>query len=412
MRISRRERHPRPSHPFIASTRDQATRSPIPSTLNMRPTSSAPPEKPRRAFRAPGRVNLIGDHTDYNDGFVLPVAIDLQCVVDARPTTDGLVRIRSDADPAPLELPADGSVDPRSVSPRWGRYVAGVVTSLAERGRPPLGIDGFVSSTVPPGAGLASSAALEVAVALALTDAADFELSSLDLALACQQAEHTATGVPCGIMDQLVSVAGVAKSALLIDCRSFAVRPVPLPGELALVVVHSGIERALVDSAYAERRQDCERVARDLGLDALRDASLDQVAHEPRARHVVSENARVLEAAAALEARDFEQVGQIMRASHASLRDDFEVSLPELDALVSALDEAGAFGARLTGAGFGGCVVSLAEHRTAAAVADTAAVQYHAETGATPTVYICEAVDGAEHQGGVSPHGRDDRAPA
>ncbi len=361
----------------------------------MWPKRSAQPEGPGRAFRAPGRVNLIGDHTDYNDGFVLPVAIDLQCVIEARPTTDGLVRLRSEAEPAPLELAADGSVDPRGVSPRWGRYIAGVVASLAERGRPPLGIDGLVLSTVPPGAGLSSSAALEVAVALALADAASFELSSLDLALACQHAEHAATGVPCGIMDQLASVAGVAGSALLIDCRSFAVRPVPLPGELALVVVHSGIERALVDSAYAERRQECERVARELGLEALRDASLDQVAEEPRARHVVSENARVLETATALEARDFERVGNLMRASHASLRDDFEVSLPELDALVSALDEAGAFGARLTGAGFGGCVVALAERRIASAVADAAAERYHAETGADPTVYICEAVGGA-----------------
>ena len=358
-------------------------------------SDAEPPERPRRAFRAPGRVNLIGDHTDYNDGFVLPVAIDLHCIVDAYPTTDGVIRLRSEADPEPVELPADGAVDPRNVSPRWGRYVAGVVTSLAERGRPAVGIDGFVSSTVPPGAGLSSSAALEVAVALALAAAADFELSPLELALACQHAEHIATGVPCGIMDQLASVAGAAGSALLIDCRSFAVRPIPLPAELALVVVHSGIERALVDSAYAERRQECERVARELGLDALRDASFDQVAHEPRARHVVSENARVLEAVAALEARDFERVGQIMRVSHASLRDDFEVSLPELDALASALDEAGALGARLTGAGFGGCVVALAERRSASAVADTAAEKYHAETGATPTVYICQAMGGA-----------------
>jgi galactokinase len=331
-----------------------------------------------RDWRAPGRVNLIGDHTDYNEGFVLPVAIDLECVVRASARTDREVLTSWEESDA-------GS----------GRYVDGVVEALARRGRPPVGIDAHVSSTVPVGAGLSSSAALEVSLALALCDAAGFQLSPLELALACQEAERTATGVPCGIMDQLTSVAGRAGCALLIDCRSLEVEHIPIPGSLAIVVVHSGLSRALAGSAYAERRAACERVAAELGVGALRDATPEQVAGEPRARHVVSENARVLQAAGALRLGDIHALGPLLAASHASLRDDFEVSTPELDALVEALVRAGALGARLTGAGFGGCVVALAEHGEAEAVAVRATADYRAATGLEPTTYLCRAADGA-----------------
>ncbi|MGZ4354135.1 MAG: galactokinase, partial [Gaiellaceae bacterium] len=254
--------------------------------------------------RAPGRVNLIGDHTDYNGGFVLPIAIDLECVVRARRTGDGVVRVRSRELGDAVELPADGSADPAAVRPPWGRYVAGVLRVLAERGRPPVGLDAALSSSVPVGAGLSSSAATEVAVALAACDVAGFELPPLELALACQEAEHVATGVPCGIMDQLTSVAGRRGCALLIDCRSYEVEPVPLPEELAVLVVHSGLPRALAESAYAERRAACEAAAARLGVQSLRDATAEQVAADPRARHVVSENERVLAAADALRAGD------------------------------------------------------------------------------------------------------------
>jgi galactokinase len=347
-----------------------------------------------RAFRAPGRVNLIGDHTDYNDGFVLPLAIDLECVVRAAPHERVRLRSLELELEGEVDLPADGSAEPREV-PGWGRYAAGVVRALAERGRPAAGLDAVVSSSVPAGSGLSSSAALEVGLALALSDAAGFELAPLELALACQEAEQIATGVPCGIMDQLSSIAGRQDHALLIDCRDLSIRPLPLPEELAVVVVHSGLPRELADSAYAERRAACEAAAARLGLTALRDATPEQVAADPRARHVVSENARVLEAAEALAAGDHARLGRLLSESHASLRDDYEVSTPELDALVAALEAAGALGARLTGAGFGGCVVALAPRPDAERVAVEAMRRYRAEVAVEPTVFHVRAVDGA-----------------
>lgn len=345
-------------------------------------------------FRAPGRVNLIGDHTDYNEGYVLPLAIDLECRVRSEARDDGLVRLRSVELGSEVEVPADGSADPPAVQ-GWGRYVAGVVRVLAERGRPPVGLKGELSSTVPVGSGLSSSAALEVAVALALCDAAAHSLEPLELARACQEAEHVATGVPCGIMDQLTSIAGRAGHALLIDCRSLEIEEIPLPPELAVLVVHTGLPRALADSAYAERRSACEAAAARLGLASLRDAWPEDVADDPRARHVVTENERVLRAAAALPAGDREALDELMAASHASLRDDFEVSTPELDALVVALEESGAIGARLTGGGFGGCAVALVERVVADYVASNATARYREATGLEPTPYLVEAAEGA-----------------
>jgi galactokinase len=348
-----------------------------------------------RWFRAPGRVNLIGDHTDYNEGFVLPVAIDLSCVVRATANDEAVVRVRSEDAEGEVVLAADGSTEPTDVTEVWGRYAAGVVGTLAERGRPPVGIDAVVTSTIPLGAGLSSSAALEVALALALCDAAAFELPLLDLAVACQEAEQVATGVPCGIMDQLASLAGRHNHALLIDCRSLDVRAIPLPPRLAVLILHSGVSRGLVDSEYAARRDACESIAALLGLQSLRDATPEQVADEPLARHVVSENARVLAAAEALEHGDVDPLGPLLNASHASLRDDFEVSTPELDALVDALRGAGAIGARLTGAGFGGCVVGLASRDQADRIVETAAGRYWAQTGRQPRAFVFRAVDGA-----------------
>ena len=351
-----------------------------------------------RWFRAPGRVNLIGDHTDYNEGFVLPLAVDLECVVGSRPTGGGVVRVRSldrDAAEADAEMRADGSDDPAAIAPDWGRYAAGVVRALAERGRPAAGIDAVVASALPIGAGLASSAALEVALALALCDAADFSLPPVELALACQEAEQIATGVPCGIMDQLSSIAGERDHALLIDCRSLEVQSVAFPSELTVIVMHCGLSRALTDSAYAQRRKECEQVAQRLGVRALRDASLEQVADEPRARHVVTENTRVLDATRALADGDAESLGRLLSESHRSLRDDFQVSTPELDALVAALEGAGAFGARLTGAGFGGCVVALARRGEADRVAEDAAARYRGEIDLEPMTFLCSAEAGA-----------------
>jgi galactokinase len=305
--------------------------------------------------RAPGRVNLIGDHTDYTGGLVLPMAIDRETVVEVE--AHDAVELRSSDEPEAVVLPLDVT-DPSAVRPVWGRYVAGVVSVL----RPTTGMRGVVSTTIPIGAGLSSSAALEVAVALAL----GFEGAPLELAQACQRAEQVATGVPCGIMDQLASASGVAGHALLIDCTTSAVTPVPVPDDLEVVVVHSGQARAVAATAYAERRAQCEAAAAVVG--PLRAASLDDLGalDDPvlrrRTRHVVSENARVAAFAEALAGGRFDELGPLLAGSHASLRDDFEVSTPALDALVERLAATpGVLGARLTGAGFGGCTVALAE---------------------------------------------------
>lgn len=351
--------------------------------------------EPRGAawFRAPGRVNLIGDHTDYNDGFVLPAAIDRDCVVAARPAD--VVRVSSLDLADSFELPADGSADVEACTSGWGRLVAAVVRELAAIGRPPVGMDAVVASDVPIGSGLSSSAAFEVAVASALVGVASWDVEPIRLALACRDAEEAASGVPCGIMDQLIAVAGRAGHALLIDCRSLESRAVRIPESAGILVVHSGRSRALTDSAYAERRGACEELAARLGLDALRDAVPAQVAGDPFGRHVVSENARVLDAARVLEAGDLVRFGGLLSESHRSLRDDFGVSTPELDALVQALVEAGAFGARLTGAGFGGSVVAVCEGDSASAVADAATASYRRLTGFEPHAFACRAVSGA-----------------
>ncbi len=345
-----------------------------------------------RWYRAPGRVNLIGDHTDYNDGFVLPIAIDRECVVAARPATT--VRVESVELGESIELPADGG-GVESIDSVWGRLVAAVAAELAVLGRPPVGMDAVVASDVPIGAGLSSSAAFEVACAVSLVAVADWHADPAQIAGACRNAEERATGVPCGIMDQLIAIGGRAGCAQLIDCRTLKTEAVRLPEGMGVLVVHSGQERTLAASAYEQRRRACEALARKLGVSALRDATMEQVASDPLGRHVVTENARVLEAARALESGDLELLGQLMSASHQSLRDDYRVSTPELDALVAALVEAGALGARLTGAGFGGAVVAVCDADEVAGVCSKATAHYRALTGLEPQPFTCRAVDGA-----------------
>lgn len=304
---------------------------------------------------APGRVNLIGDHTDTTGGLVLPMAVDLATTVTGTRGGDRVV-LRSADQPEPAEVPIDG-VDPATVTPAWARYVAGVVAEV----RPSEGLTGTVTTTLPVGAGLSSSAALEVAVALAL----GFDGSPVELALVGQRAEQRASGVPCGVMDQLASAGGVAGHALLIDCHDLVVEPVPIPAGVEVRVVHSGEARELAGSAYAERRAALAEAEAVLGPLRLVDdpTTVDRLDHpvlRRRARHVVTENARVRAAVAALRRGDPAALGVEMAASHASLRDDFEVSTPALDALVDRLSATpGVFGARLTGAGFGGCAVAL-----------------------------------------------------
>jgi galactokinase len=337
------------------------------------PMSAAEPRP--RTFWAPGRVNLIGEHTDYSGGLVLPVALDLG--VTLRVTrVGGPLRVTS----------SDGDAQ---------RYAEAVAAELAARGFPVTGLEATITTTLPIGAGLSSSAALGVALGLALTAVPGEALRGLELAEVAQHAETRATGVPCGIMDQLVAVAGREGCALFVDCRSLETRTVPLPASLGLLVVHSGQARALADSAYSERRRACEELARRLGLPALRDATAEQVADEPLGRHVVSENARVLAAACALEEGDLAGLGALLSESHASLRDDFRVSTPELDELVRALVAAGAHGARLTGAGFGGSVVAACDVADAERVAEVACAGYRERTGLDARAFVCRAVDGA-----------------
>lgn len=306
---------------------------------------------------APGRVNLIGEHTDSSGGLVLPLAIDLTTTVAGTRGGDDVVLVSPDEEhPAVVSLDV---TDPAGAVPSWARYVAGVVAQL----RPTEGFVGEVTTTLPIGAGLSSSAALEVAVALAL----GFDGPTIELARLTQLAEQQASGVPCGIMDQLASAAGVAGHALLIDCHELTVTPIAIPDGVEIRVIHSGQSRQLAGSAYAERTASVAAAEDVLGpLRLLTDATEVEALTDPvlrrRARHVITENERVRTVAAALPLGDLAAVGAALVASHVSLRDDFEVSTPVLDALVDRLNTTpGVFGARLTGAGFGGCVVALTE---------------------------------------------------
>jgi galactokinase len=349
-----------------------------------------------RFVRAPGRVNLIGDHTDYQGGLCLPIAIDRDVVIGFRPRADGRIRVRSLDLDAEIELPPIAAdADLAGIEP-WARSVGATVASLVTLARIPFpGFDAAITSSIPIGAGLSSSAAFEVALAIVSAALAGVTLAPLELARLAQAVELRASGVPCGIMDQLASVAGRPGHALLIDCRTFEIAPVPIPDRFGVLVIHSGLERRLADSAYAQRRAACEAAAARLGLATLRDATPEQVADDPIARHVVSENARVETFADALRIGDARTAGALMLESHRSLRDDFEVSTPELDLLVGLGVDAGAFGARLTGAGFGGCVVALVARADWEAVAAEITGRYRAETGLEPTAFAVSAVEGA-----------------
>jgi len=350
---------------------------------------------PAAYVRAPGRVNLLGGHVDYHEGPVAAMAIDRDVVVGMRPKTEARVTVTSLDLHGVVDVAADGSTDPRTVEPAWGRTVAGVVNALAIAGRPAIGIDAAVSTNLAIGAGLSSSAAFEVAIALALGHAAEWSTDVRSLALLCQQAEYDATGVPCGIQDQLVALAGVADHALVIDCRDLAIEALPLPPGVAVLVVHTGVPRILEGSEWAARRAETEAAAAALGLRVLRDAVPDAVAHHPRARHVVAEMARVEAFAAALRDGDVSALGHLMLAGHVSLRDDMEVSTPELDALVECLLEAGAFGARLTGGGFGGCAVALVPEERAPSIAEHASTSYRSRTHREPRPFLVHAAAGA-----------------
>jgi galactokinase len=316
-------------------------------------------ETQRCATWAPGRVNLIGEHTDYSGGMVLPVAIQYGISVTASELEEQVVLHSEQFGPAE-PFPASG--EGRQIG-GWGRYAQAVAAELAELGRSPVGLAGTVASDLPSGAGLSSSAALEVAVGLALCAVAGLELEPLELALACQRAELRAVGVPCGILDQAACLLGQAGHALLLDCGTLEYRLVPVPEEAALVVIDSGVEHSHETSGYAQRRRELE-------------AGVPR-----RVRHVRTENERVGEFAGALERGDLPAAGRLLLASHASLRDDYEVSTPELDLLVELAQDAGAYGARLLGGGFGGSILALADTARASEVARAASAAYRERTG-------------------------------
>ena len=357
-------------------------------------------------IQAPGRVNLIGEHTDYNDGFVLPCAIDYQTVISCSPRQDRTVRvIAADYDNQQDEFSLDAPIVTHP-SQQWSDYVRGVVKHLQKRDNSFGGADLVISGNVPQGAGLSSSASLEVAVGTVFQQLYHLPLDGTQIALNGQEAENQFVGCNCGIMDQLISALGKKGSALLIDCRSLGSRAVSMPEGVSIVIINSNFKRTLVGSEYNTRREQCETGARFFQQKALRDVNIDQfnaVAHEldpvvaRRVRHVLTENARTVEAASALEKGDLQRMGVLMAESHASMRDDFEITVPHIDTLAeivkNTIGDKG--GVRMTGGGFGGCVVALVPEALVPAVKEAVAAQYEAKTGIKETVYVCKPLAGA-----------------
>lgn len=358
---------------------------------------------PTHAAAAPGRVNLIGEHIDYNDGYVLPMAIERQAVVVGRRRNDSLAKLRSTALPGEAVFDIDDA--PIGLGePSWSRYLRGV----AAFSYTPTGFELMLDSDVPPGGGLSSSAAIEVAAATLLEQLGGIELGPVNKALLCQTAEHRYGGTKCGVMDQFISVMGTAGNALLIDCVDFSTRDVPLDDKrLAVLIINTNRPHQLGDE-YNQRRAACARAKAAVGKNSWRDITLtdlevsrDQLGDEAlrRGRHVVGEIQRTLDCADAMAANDWPRVGCLMVASHESLRDDFEVSTPELDKLVelaAALGpEAGVIGSRMTGGGFGGCTVTLVHADAVDEVADRLTRGYQEATGIEPTAFASKPAQGA-----------------
>jgi galactokinase len=360
-----------------------------------------------RTFRAPGRVNLIGEHTDYNLGFVLPVALDMATTVAIAPSRDGMLRIYSQQRQEKRQWKAE-EVEGLSPAHDWSDYPIGVARELIQAGFPVQPSNLLISSTVPEGSGLSSSAALEVSSALALLHGRT--LNPLELALLCQRAERNFVGMPCGIMDQYISVFGRENCAVEIDCRSLGHRLVALPDGITFVAVNTMVKHALASSAYRERVAECAAAAEALRqkfspIQSLRDATPEQLAAVApqlsevvarRARHVVTEDVRVGRFVEASAAGDPRTMGRLMVESHVSLRDDYEVSCQELDFLVdAAMKLDGVYGSRMTGGGFGGCTVTLLRADAAAEFERRISAAYQAKFDVTPLVYACRPSDGA-----------------
>lgn len=360
-------------------------------------------------YRAPGRVNLIGEHTDYNEGFVFPAAIDLFAWIAIAPRSDRRIHLQSQNLGQEAEFDLDAG--PRAASREWSSYVFGVALVLEQRGYPLRGANLLIRGDVPIGAGVSSSAALEVAAGFALLANSGTAIDGTQLALCCQKAENDFVGTRCGIMDQLASACCVRDRALLLDCRSLEFRTVPLPAGVRLVICNSMVKRELAASAYNTRRSECEEGVRLIaerfpGVRALRDVTMEQLEScqgslpgnvYKRCRHVVSEDARVIRAADALEHNRLDDLRSLMAKSHRSLRDDYEVSCAELDLLVELASEAeGVRGARMTGAGFGGCTINLVDSEAVAEFQRRISTGYEQRTGLKPDIYVCDASDGVQ----------------
>lgn len=363
--------------------------------------------KPSCIVKAPGRVNLIGEHTDYNDGFVLPCALDFAAYVAVAKRDDQEVHVSAldyNKESCIFHINQEIKFDPDYM---WSNYIRGVFQILIEQGYRLSGVSLMLVGDVPQGAGLSSSAALEVAVTLALSSLFNLELSPTDLALIAQKAENDFVGCQCGIMDQFASAMSERQHALLIDCRTLLATPVRMPQGLSILVIHSGVQRGLVDSAYNQRRKECELAAEYFGVSTLRDLTLDEVLAQQehmdelifkRAKHVVSENERVLSMVRALQTSDLKQISQLMRASHYSLDQDYEVTVEPLNILVDLvydiIGEQG--GVRMTGGGFGGCVVALCPQDMVDAVSVQINTHYTQQSGLKATIYRCSAEQGAQ----------------
>jgi galactokinase len=363
--------------------------------------------QPRWIVAAPGRVNLIGEHTDYNEGFVLPMAIELYTIVLADRNTDRTVTAHSVTTGETASFGVRARIE--RGNPAWSNYVRGVVAGFQKRGKRRSGFDAVIDSTLPYGGGLASSAALEVAIATMLEAMSGHTLEPIEKALLCQEAEHEFAGVPCGIMDQFTSVLAQENHALLLDCRSRTAKSVRMSDPaITVLIINTHVRHKLADGEYARRRAQCEAAASALGVSALRDVTLKQLESARkhlelpvfrRARHVITENERTLEAADAIQAADWRRVGQLMYASHASLRDDYQVSCAELDVIVETAktipSKEGMIACRMTGAGFGGCAVSLVKTDAVKRITRKIEESYEKEIGHHATIFSSRPAAGA-----------------
>ena len=364
---------------------------------------------PRWIAAAPGRVNIIGEHTDYNDGFVLPMAIEYYSVMAADRPVDGreVITLRStlEAEVATIDLTRPVTL----AAPKWGNYPRGVVAGFQERGIQPGGLDVLLHSTVPLGSGLSSSAALEVCTATLLEAVTGTTLDPIEKALLCQKAEHDFAGVPCGIMDQFISALGREGHLLLLDCRTRTTELVPMSDpSVALLIINTNVKHELSGGEYAERRAQCEEAARNLGVESLRDVTAVQLEAGKgkmsetvyrRARHVIGEIGRTVDAAQCVRQSDWPAVGQLMYASHAALRDDYEVSCEELDVVVEIAEaigeQGGVYGCRMTGGGFGGCCVALVKASAVEDISKKIAADYKARTGIAASIFASRPAAGA-----------------